>query len=245
MTYPELYHAHHTSDREDIQFWMDLAKSKGGPILELGCGTGRVLAELAQQGYQTWGLDYQHSMLTCLMKHLPGSLHVAPHIIQADMAAFQFAIRFPLIILPCNTFSTLSPAQRRRTLKNVADHLYQGGWFAGSIPNPRVLADLPETGESEVEDFFPHPLDREPVQVSSSWKRTSDTFNLQWHYDHLFPDGQVERLTVESTHLIQPVQEINNEIKEAGLRIIGSYGSFDRAPYTSRSAYYIFVAERA
>ena len=244
MTYPELYHAHHTSDREDIQFWMDLAESKGGPILELGCGTGRVLVELAAQGYQTYGLDYQHSMLSNLKNHLPGGLRNALHIIQADMAAFRFAVQFPLIVLPCNTLSTLLAAQRRRTLMNVAGHLEVGGWFAASIPNPQLLAVLPETGESEVEGFFPHPVDGEPVQVSSSWKRNTDSFILHWHYDHLYPDGHVERLTVESTHLIQPVQEIRNEIEEAGLRIVGSYGSFDRAPYTSRSAYYIFIAER-
>ena len=244
MTYPELYHAHHISSSEDIQFWIDLATSKGEPILELGCGTGRVLVELALQGYQTYGLEYQHGMLSSLKSHLPGGLVCAPHIIQADMAAFRFAVHFPLILLPCNTYSTLFAAQRRSTLMNVARHLEMGGWFAASIPNPQLLAGLPHTGESEVESFFPHPMDGEPVQVSSSWKCTAETFNLHWHYDHLYPDGRVERLTVESTHLIQPIQEINNEIEQAGLRIIGSYGSFDRAPYTSRSENYIFIAER-
>lgn len=245
MTYPELYHAHHNSDREDIQFWIELAQSKGGPILELGCGTGRVLVELAQQGYQTFGLDYKQDMLSNLKNHLPDGLGCAPHIIQADMTAFRFALQFPLIVMPCNTFSTLPPAQRRRTLNNVVEHLEKGGWFAASIPNPSRLAGLPETGESEVEDFFSHPLDGEPVQVSSSWKRTSETFNLRWHYDHLLSDGHVERLTVESNHLIQPVQEIRNEIEKAGLCIIASYGSFDRVPYTNRSVNYIFVAEQA
>jgi SAM-dependent methyltransferase len=242
MTLPELYHAHHSSDKEDISFWLGLAKSRGGPILELGCGTGRVLVHLATHGYQTYGLDHSQTMLAGLRKNLPEGLLPAPYLFQADMSAFQLASHFPLILLPCNTLSTLSAFYRSRTLKNAAKHLTQDGWLAASIPNPTVLAQLPEIGESEVEDYFPHPVDGEPVQVSSSWERKADMFILRWHYDHLLPDGTVERFTVETSHDIQPIQAYTQEIRKAGLEILAEYGDFTRSAYNSRSTYFVFIA---
>jgi SAM-dependent methyltransferase len=242
MTLPELYHAHHSSDEEDILFWMGLAENQGGPILELGCGTGRVLSQLVVCGYQVIGLDLDGEMLTLLRKNLLRNLAPAPYVFQADMSAFRLAARFPLIVLPCNTLSTLSPIQRNRTLKNAAEHLAQGGRFAASIPNPAVLAKLPETGESELEDIFPHPVDGEPVQVSSSWMHNLEKFTLQWHYDHLLPDGNVKRLTAETCHQIQPIQAYMQEIQQAGLLIKYRYGDFNCSDYNNRSPYFIFVA---
>jgi SAM-dependent methyltransferase len=242
MTFPELYHAHHSSDQEDISFWVDLAESRAGAVLELGCGTGRVMAQLARRGYRVFGLDHQREMLSVLQKTWPGGQGSSPSVFQADMSAFQLASHFPLILLPCNTLSTLSPSHRSRTLKNAAKHLPQDGWLAASIPNPTVLAQLPEIGESEVEDYFPHPVDGEPVQVSSSWERKAGKFILRWHYDHLIPDGTVERLTVETSHEILLIQSYIQEIQAAGFEILAMYGDFARSAYNSRSPYFIFIA---
>jgi SAM-dependent methyltransferase len=245
MTLPELYHAHHASNDEDISFWMDLAESRGGPVLELGCGTGRVLAQLARRGYRVFGLDHQREMLSVLQKNWPGGQGSAPYVFQADMSAFRLATRFPLVLLPCNTLSSLSVAQRHKSLKNVADHLTGDGWFVASIPNPAGLARLPEIGDSEVEDYFLHPVDGEPVQVSSSWERRSGKFILHWHYDHLFPNGTVERITVETCHAVQPIQAYIQEIRDAGLEIRAGFGDFDRSAYSSHSPYFIFIAALA
>jgi SAM-dependent methyltransferase len=245
MTFPELYHAHHSSDQEDISFWLDLAQSRAGAVLELGCGTGRVLAQLARRGYPVFGLDHQMEMLSLLQQNWPVGQASAPSVFQADMSAFHLAARFPLILLPCNTLSSLSTAQRHKTLKNAAGHLAPDGWFAASIPNPAGLARLPGIGESEVEDYFLHPVDGEPVQVSSSWERRSGKFILHWHYDHLFPNGAVERITIETCHDMQSVQAYAQEIRDAGLEIRAGFGDFDRSDYSSHSPYFIFIAALA
>jgi SAM-dependent methyltransferase len=242
MTLPELYHAHHTLDEEDLPFWMELAGTQGEPILELGCGTGRVLLRLASQGYQTYGIDHQMGMLSVLQRNLPNSLRYPPRVFQADMSTFRLAARFPLILLPCNTMSTLSSSQRYQTLKNISRHLAEGGLFAASIPNPAILAKLPEIGESEMEDIFYHPVDGEPVQVSSSWKRTPEKFILDWHYDHLLSDGTVERISMKTFHELHSVQAYSQQVLEAGLKVETSYGDFDRSPYNSQSPYFILIA---
>jgi hypothetical protein len=88
----------------------------------------------------------------------------------------------------------------------VRQHLAPGGIFAASLPNPLRLASLPARGPAEVEETFPHPRTGNPVQVSSAWQRRKDAFTLTWHYDHLLPDGQVERQTVETCHSLQPLE---------------------------------------
>ena len=60
---PLLYHAHHNRYKEDLPFWLELAARHGDPVLELGCGSGRVLLALAQDGYQVYGLDNDPGML--------------------------------------------------------------------------------------------------------------------------------------------------------------------------------------
>src|SRR5512145_2850474 len=155
-----LYHAHHTLHPEDLPFLQGLAAQQNGPILELGCGTGRVLLPLHQQGFQVVGLDTSFEMLAYLNTLAEGK---SLPVFQADMSAFHMAQSFALILLPCNTFSTLSAAQRHRTLLCARNHLQAGGIFAISLPNPALLAQLPRRSDMETEDVFPHPLGGEPV----------------------------------------------------------------------------------
>src|SRR5512139_2330905 len=117
--FPQLYHAHHNRYLEDIPFWLELAAQHGDPVLELGCGTGRVLLPLVRAGHRVVGLDNDLSMLHFLRSHLDTTLQPAPEVFVADLAAFRLAVRFPLIILPCNTFSTLSAEIRRVALQCV------------------------------------------------------------------------------------------------------------------------------
>jgi hypothetical protein len=153
-------------------------------------------------------------------------------------------LNFPLIIMPCNTFSTLSDMERQASLGHVASHLLNEGVFAASLPNPSLLQGLPAHSDPVIEESFPHPIDSEPVQVSSGWTRSADHFTTTWHYDHLLPDGSVERTTSQIRHNLASIDQIAGELEETGLRIIESYGDFDWAPYSSGAPYIIFLAIR-
>ena len=233
--FPALYHRHHNRNLEDLPYWSGLAQAHGDPILELGCGTGRVLVHLTLDGYQTFGLDNSSSMLSYLQKNLPLEVELLPLLFQADMSSLHLAIRFPLILMPCNTLSTLMDSARKKTIENVARHLEKGGCFSFSIPNPALLTMLPARGESEVEEIFNHPMDGEPVQVSSAWEKTSGKFILRWHYDHLLPNGKVDRHTIQVSHWIVPIHIYIEEIQATGMKIDKVYGDFDRSPYTNQS----------
>jgi SAM-dependent methyltransferase len=240
--FPRLYHAHHSLHTEDLPLWLDLARRQGDPILELGCGSGRVLLPLAQAGHRVYGLDNDPGMLVVLREQLTPALCPAVTVWIGDLCAFHLGMAFSLITLPCNTHSTLTAVQRQAALACVRRHLRPGGVFALSLPNPARLRRMPRRGEPEVEESFPHPLDGEPVQVSSAWERDDQYFTMRWHYDHLLPDGRVERLTAEVRHTLAPVKAYLQEIEAAGLQVSQVLGEFDGRAYAPSSDNLIIIA---
>jgi hypothetical protein len=80
------------------------------------------------------------------------------------------------------------------------------------------------------------------VQVSSSWRRAKHTFTLTWTYDHLFPDGTVERLNVDTVHYLVSAEQYLDDFRHAGFKISAVYGDYDRSAYTSGSPSLIILA---
>jgi SAM-dependent methyltransferase len=240
--FPALYHAHHSQYKEDLPLWLDLAHQQGGPVLELGCGTGRVLLPLARAGFRTVGLDKELDMLRFLRAAQEPEMDPSPLLFAASLTDFHLAQSFPLVLLPCNTWSVLDAGQRKNALGCILRHLSPGGIFAASIPNPDFLRDLPASSEADVDEAFIHPVTGNPVQVSSGWQRTRNQFTVTWHYDHLLPDGDVERLTIQSRHDLLPAGAYLDELRQAGLSIRAVYGEFDGSPADRWAANLIFSA---
>lgn len=238
--FPPIYHAHHGKYVEDLPFWEALAAAHPGAVLELGCGTGRVLLSLQAAGYRVSGLDNDLEMLRFLMRRIPAG--EPRRIFLADMAAYHLAQQFQLILMPCNTLSTLAEAARQRVFACARSHLPAGGCFAASLPNPTVLREMPARGEEEVEEFLEHPETQGVLQVSSAWRRSKGAFTVTWHYDHLRPDGMVERLSVRVSHSLAVLETYQAELQQAGLKIEQVFGDFDRSGYDAESPNLILVA---
>ncbi len=230
-----LFHSHQQTYQEDIPFWMEIAARHGSPILELGCGTGRIFFPIALKGYQVFGLDNDYSMLEVLKRDSLLNSMIQLDIIQADAAAFHIAIQFALIIMPCNTFSTFNEKERREILNQVSAHLAPNGAFVASITNPKLLEDLDVQSDNEIEELISHPVTGHPVQVANNWKRYDNIFELNWHYDHLFPDGSVERVIYQINHYIVNTNKYRAEFSDAGLSLNRIFGGFDFSDYQSDS----------
>lgn len=237
-----LYHAHHSQNPEDIPFWLELAEGKGSFVLELGCGSGRVSQALAKAGQLVYGLDNDPEMLTFFKSQTEYEFRDRIHLLQADLTRFHLNIKFPLIIIPCNTYSTLSPDERQSGLRCVVQHLQPGGLLVASLPNPVALSESPRKGKPEIEAYFAHPLDGEPVQVSSSWQRTREQVTIKWDYDHLLPDGLVERNSMQIRQVITPVEVYLEELQQANFQIAFLYGDYNYASYVPESPQFIFGA---
>jgi len=241
---PSLIHGHHNRYLEDLPFWLGLAQQTGDPLLELGCGTGRVLIPLAEAGYSTIGLDYDLAMLRFLLANISQQTKNKPVLVASDICKFNLAAQFPLIILPCNTYSAFDGDHRKACLGCVRRHLIPGGIFAVSLPNPALLHSLPARSAPEIEDEFIHLSTGNPVQVSSSWQRTKGKFKVTWSYDHLLPDGNIEHRAVRVTHQLTSLETYVGEIKRTGLWVRGTYGDFDRSAYTADSPQLILLVGR-
>lgn len=237
---PVLYHAHHSRHNEDLPFWRQNAVKRGSPVLELGCGTGRVLLPLAAEGHAMVGLDHDPAMLAFLSDRLPKEN--PPLIVQSDLRQFAFAVRFPLIILPCNTMTVMPAPDREALYRCVQRHLAPQGWFVVSMPNPAILAELPVEGEPVVEEVFPHPHGGFEVQVSSAWQRAGDRVAISWEYDCLREDGSVRHTTMEQVHHIIPLSTLTRELTASGLRLAETFGDYDGSPYAPDSPYCIIAA---
>lgn len=240
--FPSLYQAHHSGFTEDIPFWLNLARLQGDPILELGCGPGRILFPLANAGYTCYGLDNHPGMLAQLNKEKFSAGTKTIKTVLADITDFKIQLRFPLIILPCNTYSTLEMSGRSASLKCIRQHLTPDGIFVASVPNPEILNTLDTTTEPEFEMFFPHPETNNPVQVSYQIIKNINNVVFQWNYDHLFPDGNVERVSIRSNHTLITKDQYLTEYQSADFDVFATYGDFDNSPFNSDSPNLIIVA---
>jgi len=241
---PLIYHLHHAGEIEDVHFWIELAKLQQGSILELGCGTGRLVVPLAEDGCQVIGLDINFERLTFLREQLVPQLSGLIDIFQADMSAFHLDQKFSLVYLACNTLSTIQKDIRQQVYFRILDHLTENGVFAASVPNPVQLEGLPESSESILEEVFIHPITGDPIQVSSQWEKFDNRIIFRWHYDQLLPDGQVERNTIETRHIIESPEEILNDLRAADLIPLEIFGNFDKSAYDANSPYLIFLARK-
>lgn len=120
----------------DIALWRELADARGGPVLDVGCGTGRVALDLAVRGHAVVGVDSDPDLTGALAARArAGSLAVRAH--AADARALALDGRFPLAILPMQVAQLLGgPDGRAAMLTALARHLEPGGLVAAALADP-------------------------------------------------------------------------------------------------------------
>jgi SAM-dependent methyltransferase len=121
----------------DLELWEELAAAGDGPVLELGCGTGRVVLHLARRGHEAVGLDRDPELIAALEERGRG-LPVRTHL--ADAREFRLDREVALAIAPTQMLQLLpDAADRNACLRSVAAALGPGGRFAAAI-----LEGMPE-----------------------------------------------------------------------------------------------------
>ena len=110
----------------ELDFWKASAEYYGDPILELGCGTGRILLPLAQLGYDITGIDISYPMLAVLKQKLincPSEIQKKIHLVQGDMSNKTAPGRFNLIIFAVSSFLALKNDDERLSCLNNCNQL--------------------------------------------------------------------------------------------------------------------------
>jgi SAM-dependent methyltransferase len=183
----------------DLPLWRELADAAGGPILDLGAGTGRVAADLAARGHEVIALDSDPDLLAALAERAPGVTTV-----QADVRDFALEPRFALAIAPMQLVQILGGREGRAAMLGcVHAHLRPGGMFAAAlaaateaVPAGDAVPPLPDMLEHEGWVFS-----SQPVSVHER-------------------DGRV--VVTRMRQAVSPTGELDEELVKIALELVGA-----------------------
>ena len=120
----------------DLELWRDLAEERGAPILDIGCGTGRVAFELAAQGHEVIGVDADPDLVAAFNGRV-GESGLNARAYAADARSLALERRFPLAILPMQVVQLLGGSEGRTAmLEATSRHLRPGGAIAIALADP-------------------------------------------------------------------------------------------------------------
>jgi SAM-dependent methyltransferase len=224
----------------DVDFYRRLAANQGGPILDVGCGTGRVAVALAADGFDVVGVDLSASMLRLAERRragLPAQVTARLTFTQGDMTSLDLGRRFRLIIAPSRVFQfMLTTASQRSALRSLKAHLEPAGRLVLDLFDPLLDfvvpgAPFPPRGGEVV-----HPVTENRV----TWEVTDripdparQLVDEGWTYREHGPSGEVlreetERLTLRWT--TRSEMRLLYELEE--LDVVAEYGDFKGSPPT-------------
>lgn len=232
---------------EDLPFYRGLAVELGGPVLELACGTGRILLPLVAEVGSGAGVDLSLSMIHRAKEKaeklgITGSVELQV----GDMRSIDFGRTFPLVFAPYSSlFQLPTDDDLRRTLRNALHHTSSGGIVAADVFVPNLdnmkarqdrtvfIGEFPATEPSCKLIVWEHTM--------YDWKQSKVT--RRRIYETVADDGYVTsrrhgRLVV----YFRGPDAVLRTFKDAGWKIAGLYGDFDKRPFEPDSGRLVIVA---
>jgi ubiquinone/menaquinone biosynthesis C-methylase UbiE len=234
---------------KDIPFYLDYAKKCRGEVLELACGTGRILIPIAQGGISITGLDASHEMLNIARKKIEGldeDSKKSIELIHGDMKKFNLDKKFSLIIIAFRSFQCLMKKEEQEScLKLVHKHLDDKGTFILDLFAPRhdLLAQIKRS--IYLERFYDK---KNGIYIT---RRAEDEYNLENQtlkedrfYEWTDKQGIFHRhiWTFELSYLFR--YEVELLLEKHQFKTEEVFGDFDKSPYNYYSGEQIFVARK-
>jgi SAM-dependent methyltransferase len=256
-------------ERTDVTFFVQAAQESGGPVLEVGCGTGRVLIPTARAGVEITGLDLAESMLAVCRERLaaePLEVQARVRLVQTDMRNFDltkagathFGSALHLVHLPAYKLITLPfrPFQHLLTVEDqlaclacLHRHLAVDGRLVLDLFNPSFAFLTSDTLGQELgeEPEFTMPdgrrITRRSKIVARDYFTQVNQVELIYYVTH--QDGRTERLVHPFPMRYLFRFEAEHLLARAGFTIEQFYADYDRNPYGSKyPGELIFVARK-
>jgi len=228
---------------DDIPFYLKQARKSGDPILELGCGTGRVTIPLAENGFDVTGLELCESMLgRARSKAESEGLRITW--VHGDFRDFHLDREFRLIMIPWNTISLLTELHDLEMFfRCVREHLAAEGRFIIDFFNPRLdfLIRDPHQRRAIGEYDDPDGRGRVVVEESNAYNAATQVNSVKWYCRV----GTPGRETVEELRMrIYFPQELDALLGYNGFRIEEKYGDYDGSPFESYSPQQILLCAK-
>jgi SAM-dependent methyltransferase len=248
---PDLYDVQHDEEDDDLPFFAGLARRAGGPILELGCGTGRVLAALAMSPRrsrrpQVTGLDRSAAMLRAAQQRLRETTQTGVSLVEGDLRGFTLHGQYTLIICALNTFmELLTPEDQHACLRHCAAHLAPGGLLVIDVLNPYDALGEAYRGQL-IHQFTRRRVDGSTVALASSSlvDATAQRIETYRQFDEWAPGRPVTRSTFTLVTRFTYRYEMEHLLARAGLALLEAYGDYDASPWSDEAARLIVLAGR-
>lgn len=235
----------------DVDFYLSLAREASPPVLELGCGNGRVTIPIARAGIPIVGLDVSEPMLRRARERSAGLDNV--RWVEGDMRDFSLAERFGLVIIPYRSFQLLMTVEEQKSaLRCIHRHLQEGGRLAFNIFNPDIVMMGQwlgqRRGDLERVASYVHPLTgrQEELWQSPSYDTSGQEIRVLLVHEALNEAGAV----VSKLHRTMRLRyifryEMEHLLALCGFRVEALYGDFFRSPFGEESTEMVWVAARS
>jgi SAM-dependent methyltransferase len=233
---------------EDIHFYQEMARRTGDPILDVMCGSGRVLLPLAESGYSLTGLDSSAPMLALARSRLEHAGLLARVSLQqgdirsSDLPAQHFALAFVAV----NSFMHLERVKDQlAALTSLRHTLQPDGLLILDLFNPDPEQLNREDNRLTLERIYP--MDGRQVFkfVASESDMAAQTNAMTYMFDDMDADGHITRRVMRFTLRWLYRYELEHLLARAGFALRMVYGSYDLDSYTSASERMIAVATPA
>ncbi len=243
---PEFYDVAYGWYQDDIPFYVELAKGAGGAVLEVACGTGRVLLPILEAGVDVCGFDLRPGFLEALRRKAQAA-GLEAHVFQADMRDFTMPRRYALVIVPFRAFlHNLTTEDQLRTLRCCREHLEPGGRLVLDLFHPSFSRLVEPDGRWCLEKTYAHP---ETGAALATWSMTkTDRVNQTRHVQMELRESGPRGTTVLHRHAFD-LRWIWKAEMELLLRVAGFTrwqvaGGFDGRPLRKDTDLMIWTAWR-
>jgi SAM-dependent methyltransferase len=227
--------------RQDVAFFVDMAHHTTPPVLELGCGTGRVLLPTARAGIEVTGLDLSSAMLARCRQKLarePRDVQARVRLVQGDMRRFDLGRSFGLVTVPFRAFlHLLTVTEQLACLRSMHRHLTSEGRLILDVFNPSLarLVDPRYLAEYGAEPSFTMPDGRTVIRRHRvvAYDLYQQVMDGEFLYDVTHPDGRQERLVhrIQLRYLFR--FEAEHLLARTGFQVETVYADYDKSPYGS------------
>jgi SAM-dependent methyltransferase len=236
-------------DLVDAPFYIALAKENGGPVLEIACGTGRILLPTARQGITIHGVDNSVPMLKILRQHIlleTSDIQKRIAVFEGDMRTFRGAQKYNLVTIPFRPMQHMYTLDDQiAALKTAAFHLDRNGILAFDVFYPNWEAMVSDIGKETLE--LEWPLRGSPGQIVRRFriKNSVDMINQNFTATFFFRTFDGDKLIHEETEPLKmsfyTYPQCLALFKLAGLKIVEQYGDFNKAPLDNAANEMIFL----
>lgn len=247
-SYARFYDLDYASFDADLAMIQHFAARSGSPILELGCGTGRLLVPLAQQGYRITGVDASKAMLDRAHQKLRAAdLKERVTLVEQDLRNLELEDRFRLTFAAVNTFLHLETrADQEEVLARIHRHLVPGGLVLLDLFNPDPGRLLDARGQVVLEKVLDDP--QTGHRLMKFYSDRSDLEEQRVHVtifvDEVDGEGRVQRTLFPFSLRYLYRSELELLLRQAGFEVEALYGSYELDEFDGDSDKLIAVARR-